>query len=114
MDDPELPDRTRLGPPGVDTETFVPRPPDEAAQRLQALADRLEGASGGGGRHRRLGRAARPSTRGAKRIVSYVGKLVVSKGWTCCWRRGPWWRPAPPMRGSWWWASAPTETGSSG
>src|SRR4051794_1357673 len=49
MGDPDLPDRTRLGPPGVDTDTFVPRPPDEAAERLHALADRLEGASGGWG-----------------------------------------------------------------
>src|SRR4051794_23099062 len=52
MGDPDLPDRTRLGPPGVDADTFVPRPPDEAAQRLEGLATRAEGASGGPGGHR--------------------------------------------------------------
>src|SRR3954469_3347300 len=49
MGDPGLRDRTRLGPPGVDADTFVPRAPGEAAERLHALADRLEGASGGWG-----------------------------------------------------------------
>src|SRR4051794_22504593 len=46
MADPDLPDKTRLGPPGVDAETFVPR--TDAAQRLAALADRLEGADAAG------------------------------------------------------------------
>src|SRR5207237_3771463 len=41
MDDPGLPDRTRLGPPGVDAERFTPRPRDDAAEGLRALADRL-------------------------------------------------------------------------
>ncbi|MEA2404836.1 MAG: hypothetical protein QOE08_1483, partial [Thermoleophilaceae bacterium] len=39
--EPWLPERTRLGPPGVDTATFHPRPAREAAERLTALADRL-------------------------------------------------------------------------
>ena len=45
MDDPGLPARTRLGPPGVDVGRFVPR--DEAAARegLAALHDRLVAAA---------------------------------------------------------------------
>src|SRR3954471_9067995 len=41
MDDPTVEEKTRLGPPGVDAEAFVPRA--DAAARLRALADRLEG-----------------------------------------------------------------------
>jgi len=78
--DPALPDRTRLGPPGVDTSTFVPRPPEEAAERLEALADRLEGASGGWGGDAGASDALRALDPVNERIVSYVGKLVVSKG----------------------------------
>jgi glycosyltransferase involved in cell wall biosynthesis len=79
--DAELPERTRLGPPGVDVHTFRSRPPDEAAVRLTALADRLEGteaASWGGD----TGAAAalRELDPRRDRIVSYVGKLIVSKG----------------------------------
>jgi hypothetical protein len=44
MGDPQLPDRTRLGPPGVDVEAFRPRARAEATRALRALADRLEGA----------------------------------------------------------------------
>jgi len=78
--DPDLPERTRLGPPGVDTETFVPRSPDEAAERLEALADRLEGASGGWGGDAGASDALRALDPRSERIVSYVGKLLVSKG----------------------------------
>jgi glycosyltransferase involved in cell wall biosynthesis len=78
--DPALPDRTRLGPPGVDADTFVPRSPDEAADRLRALADRLEGASGGWGGDPGASDALRALDPRSERIVSYVGKLVVSKG----------------------------------
>ncbi|TMA57068.1 MAG: hypothetical protein E6J75_08370, partial [Deltaproteobacteria bacterium] len=48
MDDPALPARTRLGPPGVDVHAFHQRPPGEAAERLTALAGRLEGAGPAG------------------------------------------------------------------
>ena len=76
-----LPERTRLGPPGVDTETFRPRPADEAADALESLAARLEGAeaaSWGGD----AGAAAALHRLDPHRdqIVSYVGKLIVSKG----------------------------------
>ena len=44
MGDPELPARTRLGPPGVDVGRFVPRAPAQARAGLEALRDRLAGA----------------------------------------------------------------------
>jgi glycosyltransferase involved in cell wall biosynthesis len=37
-----LPERTRLGPPGVDTHTFVPRSPKEAAEEIDGLVRWLE------------------------------------------------------------------------
>jgi glycosyltransferase involved in cell wall biosynthesis len=78
--DADLPGRTRLGPPGVDTDTFLPRGAEEAAARLQALADRLEGASGGWGGDAGASEALRSLDPRREPIVSYVGKLVVSKG----------------------------------
>src|SRR3954463_6033158 len=47
MGDAGLPDRTRLGPPGVDVEEFRPRPRAEAAGAVRALAERLAGAAAG-------------------------------------------------------------------
>src|SRR5215211_1971754 len=75
-DEPTLPERTRLGPPGVDVHTFRPGSAD-----LPRLASRLaagDAASWGG----EAGAAEAllsldPET---DRIVSYVGKLIVSKG----------------------------------
>src|SRR5215217_1494880 len=40
--EPGLPDRTRLGPPGVDVHSFRPRPPAQAREGLARLAERLE------------------------------------------------------------------------
>ncbi|MEA2483907.1 MAG: hypothetical protein QOC55_1854 [Thermoleophilaceae bacterium] len=79
MDDPALPDKTRLGPPGVDADAFVPRA--DAAQRVLALADRLDeaGAAGWGG-EAGAGDALRCLDPERDRIVSFVGKLIVSKG----------------------------------
>ena len=81
LDDPSLPAKTRLGPPGVDVRAFFPRPRFEAAGRVRALADRLErgeAASWGGeaGAAAAL-RALAPET---EPVVSFVGKLIVSKG----------------------------------
>jgi glycosyltransferase involved in cell wall biosynthesis len=81
VDEPGLPARTRLGPPGVDTSTFRPLDPDDAAAALESLATRLEGteaASWGGD----AGAAAALHGLDPRRdeIVSFVGKLIVSKG----------------------------------
>src|SRR5215813_15149131 len=80
-DEPSLPERTRLGPPGVDVNSFHPRPKEEAAIGLTRLADKLEShdtAAWGG----EIGaaQALRKVDPRRDRIVSYVGKLIVSKG----------------------------------
>ena len=77
----ELPGRTRLGPPGVDVDAFRPREPPEAAAGLAELADRLEGASAAQwGGEEGAARALRALDPAADRLVSFVGKLIVSKG----------------------------------
>jgi glycosyltransferase involved in cell wall biosynthesis len=80
MDDPDLPRRTRLGPPGVDVHSFRPRSPEEAADRLHGLAERLRGASGGWGGEEGAADALASLDPRRDRIVAYVGKLIVSKG----------------------------------
>jgi glycosyltransferase involved in cell wall biosynthesis len=81
MDDPELPRRTRLGPPGVDVHTFRPRPREEAREALRGLAERLEAAPAAGwGGDEGAAAALRSLDPGRDRIVSFVGKLIVSKG----------------------------------
>jgi glycosyltransferase involved in cell wall biosynthesis len=81
LDDPSLPERTRLGPPGVDVNAFRPRPPEEAAGGLRALADKLdaEPAAGWGG-DPGAADALRALDPARDRVVSFVGKLIVSKG----------------------------------
>jgi glycosyltransferase involved in cell wall biosynthesis len=75
-DDRSLPDRTRLGPPGVDIHAFRP-----GAQDLEGLAARLEGGSAASwGGERGAPRALRALAGEGQQIVSYVGKLIVSKG----------------------------------
>jgi glycosyltransferase involved in cell wall biosynthesis len=79
--DPGLPGKTRLGPPGVDVHAFRPRPPTEAGAELERLAERLaagEAASWGGAED--AAQALRSLDPRRNRIVSYVGKLIVSKG----------------------------------
>jgi glycosyltransferase involved in cell wall biosynthesis len=79
--DPDLPSRTRLGPPGVDVEAFRPRPADEAAVALAGLADRLEaGDAAGWGGEAGASDALRAFDPREHQIVGYVGKLIVSKG----------------------------------
>jgi glycosyltransferase involved in cell wall biosynthesis len=81
LDDPALPERTRLGPPGVDVHSFCPRPPDEAAAGLHALAERLEASPAAGwGGDEGAATALRELDPARDRVVSFVGKLIVSKG----------------------------------
>jgi glycosyltransferase involved in cell wall biosynthesis len=78
---PDLPARTRLGPPGVDTKTFRPRTAAEATAGLDSLATRLEGAQAASwGGDAGAAAALRRLDPAHDRIVSYVGKLIVSKG----------------------------------
>jgi glycosyltransferase involved in cell wall biosynthesis len=75
-DEPSLPDRTRLGPPGVDVHAFRPGSGD-----LEGLANRLEsGEAATWGGERGAARALRSLDPARDRIVSFVGKLIVSKG----------------------------------
>jgi glycosyltransferase involved in cell wall biosynthesis len=73
--------KTRLGPPGVDVHAFRPRRAEEAAAGLRALADRLEGAEAASwGGDPGAADALRALDPARDRIVSFVGKLIVSKG----------------------------------
>jgi glycosyltransferase involved in cell wall biosynthesis len=79
MRDDAVRGKTRLGPPGVDADAFVPR--DDAAERLAALAERLGGAAAAGwGGEAGAADALRALDPERDRIVSFVGKLIVSKG----------------------------------
>jgi glycosyltransferase involved in cell wall biosynthesis len=92
LDDPDVQRRTRLGPPGVDVERFVPREPGDAAARLRALGLRLQaqgeraepaGAAGSDVFARDELAAAEALARldpARDRLVAFVGKLIVSKG----------------------------------
>jgi glycosyltransferase involved in cell wall biosynthesis len=102
MEDPDLPAKTRLGPPGVDVHTFAPREPEEAAEGVRGLAKRLRpevaaGGSAGGGSAGGGSAEAPPASAfdrdlsaiadaldrvdpSAGPLVAYVGKLIVSKG----------------------------------
>jgi glycosyltransferase involved in cell wall biosynthesis len=78
---PETRERTRLGPPGVDVHHFRPAPTEELPAHLAALADRLEGAAAAGwGGEAGAADAIRELDPQRDSIVSYVGKLIVSKG----------------------------------
>jgi glycosyltransferase involved in cell wall biosynthesis len=110
MDDPTLPPRTRLGPPGVDVERFGPRDPEAARAGLAALAGRLAAAAAAAAPDPDASRASgaepgaaqdpaedasppssfdrRPGEAAAAlatidpndRLVVFVGKLIASKG----------------------------------
>ena len=83
LDDPELPAKTRLGPPGVDTELFAPAGSRGRAGEAALARRRHPGAGGGGPGPRRRGRSAAAIEHFADaegpRVV-FVGKLIVSKG----------------------------------
>jgi glycosyltransferase involved in cell wall biosynthesis len=78
---PETRERTRLGPPGVDVHTFIRREPADARERLRELADRLEGVSAAGfGGDAGAADALRALDPERDALVTFVGKLIVSKG----------------------------------
>jgi glycosyltransferase involved in cell wall biosynthesis len=83
--DPGLPERTRLGPPGVDVHRFRPHPPQEAMENLAGLERRLESEPTGetADSFRRDGPAIATSlaewAEGDPRVL-FVGKFLVSKG----------------------------------
>jgi glycosyltransferase involved in cell wall biosynthesis len=75
-DEPGLPQRTRLGPPGVDVHTFRPGAAD--LERLAEHVRSTDTASWGG--EAGAADALLSLDPAQDRIVSYVGKLIVSKG----------------------------------
>jgi glycosyltransferase involved in cell wall biosynthesis len=78
---PETRERTRLGPPGVDVHRFRPLEAGAAGERLSSLADRLEGAAAAGwGGDAGAAAALRLLDPQRDALVSFVGKLIVSKG----------------------------------
>lgn len=86
MEGLELRSRTRLGPPGVDVEEFAPRARPEAVARLQGLAQRLQEMphseeEGSFARDEAAaGRALASLNPDQDRLVTFVGKLIISKG----------------------------------
>jgi glycosyltransferase involved in cell wall biosynthesis len=103
LDDPSLPAKTRLGPPGVDVDRFAPREPIAARAGLEALIARLATPARDAARQaaaappaetvssppaaassfsRRAGEAAAAlsAIEPGDRVVVFVGKLIASKG----------------------------------
>jgi glycosyltransferase involved in cell wall biosynthesis len=87
LDDPALPARTGLGPPGVDTDLFHARGPDAAAAGLRRLVGRLAeqppSPEDGSSFRRDTAAAARALDRlrpGDDRIVLFLGKEILAKG----------------------------------
>ena len=87
LDDPGLPGRTRLGPPGVDVRVFAPAEPAAARRRLSRLRDRLRDAADEAQTGssfdrdvRAIGAALDRLDPSAGPLVAFVGKLIVSKG----------------------------------
>ncbi|HET9738737.1 MAG TPA: glycosyltransferase [Solirubrobacteraceae bacterium] len=87
MEDPTVPARTRLGPPGVDITRFTPREPDAARAGLEGLRARLAAAedprtAGEDSFARSAGEAAAAlgTVEPGDRLVVFVGKLIASKG----------------------------------
>ncbi len=100
LGDPAVERRTRLGPPGVDVERFVPRGPARAREGLRVLRTRLRAAAGDAATTSPAGLTgegasgenafARDDLAAASaldrldaehdRLVGFVGKLIVNKG----------------------------------
>lgn len=86
LDDAALPAKTRLGPPGVDTELFAPIERSDAAATIERFAEQLPDESederaGAWGRDPQRARIATThwAEASADRVM-FVGKLIVSKG----------------------------------
>jgi glycosyltransferase involved in cell wall biosynthesis len=75
-----LREKTRLGPPGVDTGRFRPRSHEEGRDGLARLAVRLQDATASWGSDAGAAPALADLAAGSGPIVSYVGKLLVAKG----------------------------------
>jgi glycosyltransferase involved in cell wall biosynthesis len=84
LGDPDLPRKTRLGPPGVDTELFAPIPRSDAAPCLRELAVELRAAPSDESSWDRdpeeAARAVGQLADAAGARVVFIGKLIVSKG----------------------------------
>jgi glycosyltransferase involved in cell wall biosynthesis len=85
MGDDALPERTRLGPPGVDVDEFRPR--DDAVEGVAALIERLESGEEDGGGEGSFARDAHEAAGALRRLdlardrhACFIGKLIVSKG----------------------------------
>ena len=82
-----LPERTRLGPPGVDVELFAPRDEAGALAGMGALVEHLRSSDARGAPSSAFARDERAAAEaleglepGRDRLVAFVGKLIVSKG----------------------------------
>jgi glycosyltransferase involved in cell wall biosynthesis len=73
-DVPGLKDKTRLGPPGVDTKLFRPGSPPAGGVVGGTAPEEASATAGGGGSPAATGPAGRND------LVAFVGKLIVSKG----------------------------------
>lgn len=84
LDDPDLPEKTRLGPPGVDTSLFAPIPRSEARPRLRQVACELRASGDSDSSWDRdpaaAGAAIERFADADGPRVAFVGKLIVSKG----------------------------------
>jgi glycosyltransferase involved in cell wall biosynthesis len=76
-DVPKLQEKTRLGPPGVDTETFRPNPVSPAGGAVGGTAPEDASAIGRG---RGSPAATGPAGGSGPSRIVFVGKLIVSKG----------------------------------
>ena len=110
VDDPETNAKVRLGPPGVDIDAVLARSRrSERPVALEALAPALRATASDPRRaprraHRgtamprpRRKRSTGTPRPGGPRVI-FVGKLIVSKGSTCCSRPGRWSTPRHPGR----------------
>ncbi len=87
LDDPELPERTRLGPPGVDIGVFHTRSPEAAAAGLRRLVGRLAAQPPSPQDRSSFSRDTAAAARaidqlrpGEDRIVLFLGKEILAKG----------------------------------